>query len=131
MKLSEAVRYRAAIEKASESLADEELLEVPNLAPGWAPDGSYAPGNRVCFQGILYKCLQAHTAQAGWTPEAAPSLWARVLIPDEAVIPEWVQPESTNGYKKGDRVSCNGRLWISTCDDNVWSPGVYGWEEVV
>ena len=130
MKLSEAVRYRAAIEKASESLADEELLEVPNLAPGWVPDGSYAPGNRVCFAGILYKCLQAHTAQSDWTPPAAPSLWTRVLIEDEGTIPEWVQPESTNPYRKGDKVTHNGNLWESTCDGNVWEPGVYGWTEV-
>ena len=130
MKLSEAVRYRAAIEKASESLADEELLEVPNLAPGWAPDGSYAPGNRVRFAGILYKCLQEHTAQSDWTPPAAPSLWARVLIPDGNAIPEWVQPESTNPYGKGDKVTHNGNLWESTCDGNIWEPGVYGWEVI-
>lgn len=130
MKLSEAVRYRAAIEKAGESLADEELLEVPNLAPGWAPDGSYEPGNRVCFDGILYKCLQAHTAQPGWTPAAAPSLWARVLIPDGNTVPEWVQPESTNPYSKGDKVTHNGKTWESTCDGNVWEPGVYGWEVI-
>lgn len=130
MKLSEAVRYRAAIEKASESLADEELLEVPNLAPSWTPDGSYAPGNRVFFQGILYKCLQAHTAQPGWTPSAAPSLWTRVLIPDGNTIPEWVQPESTNPDSKGDRVLYNGSVWESICDGNVWEPGVYGWEVI-
>lgn len=128
MKLSEAIRYRAAIEKASAGLPDEELLEVPNLAPVWDPAGTYAPGDRVSFAGILYKCLQEHTAQPDWTPDAAPSLWARVLIEDENVIPEWVQPDSTNPYAKGDRVMHNGSVWESTVDGNVWEPGVYGWE---
>ena len=41
------------------------------------------------YEGILYKCLQAHIPQAAWTPTAAPSLWAKVLIPDANVIPEW------------------------------------------
>lgn len=129
MKLSEALRYRAAIEKASVSLPDEELLEVPNLAPVWDSAAEYTAGDRVTYLGVLYKCLQSHTAQADWTPEAAPSLWARVLIPDENTIPEWVQPESTNPYMKGDKVTHNGRTWVSAVDDNIWEPGVYGWEE--
>ena len=130
MKLSEAMRYRAAIEKACGSLPDEELLEVPNLAPVWDSAGSYAAGDRVGYEGVLYKCLQAHTAQADWTPAAAPSLWARVLIPDENTIPEWVQPDSTNPYSKGDRVTHKGKAWESQVDDNIWEPGVYGWEEI-
>ena len=130
MKLSEAMRYRAAIEKACGSLPDEELLEVPNLAPVWDSAGSYAAGDRVGYEGVLYKCLQAHTAQADWAPAAAPSLWARVLIPDEDVIPEWEQPESTNPYKKGDKVRHNGKIWVSILENNTWEPGIYGWEEV-
>lgn len=131
MRASKARRLRALIEALADFLEDTEALEAVELFPDWNETGQYEPGRRVRYEGILYRCLQAHQAQEGWTPEAAPSLWAKVLIPDEAVIPEWVQPESTNGYKKGDRVSCNGMLWVSTCDDNVWTPGVYGWEEMV
>ena len=60
----------------------------------------------------------------------APSLFAKVLIPDTDTIPEWEQPDSTNPYAKGDKVTHNGKTWISTADGNVWEPGVYGWEEV-
>ena len=45
-------------------------------------------------------------------------------------VPEWEQPDSTNPYAKGDKVTHNGKTWISTADGNVWEPGVYGWEEV-
>ena len=130
MRLSEAMKYRAAIEKASISLPDGELLEVPNLAPVWDTKKAYVSGDRVRYESVLYKCLQSHTAQSDWTPAAAPSLWARVLIPDETVIPEWVQPDSANGYSKGDRVSHNAKRWESLIDSNVWEPGVYGWEEI-
>lgn len=129
MKLSEALRYRAAIERASVSLPDEELLEVPNLAPVWDPAGSYEAGDRATYLGVLYKCLLYHTAQGSWTPETAPSLWAKVLIPDETVIPEWEQPGSTNPYQIGDKVRHQGKIWISVEADNIWEPGVYGWEE--
>ena len=37
----------------------------------------------------------------------------------------------TNPYKKGDKVTHNGSTWVSTVDNNVWEPGVYGWEKAV
>lgn len=127
MRLSEAWKYRAAIEKASRSLPDGELLEVPSLAPVWDSGQSYASGDRVGHTGVLYRCLQAHRAQADWSPAAAPSLWARVLVPEENLIPAWVQPDSANPYRKGDKVRHNAQVWESTIDNNVWEPGVYGW----
>ena len=90
---------------------------------------AYVTGQRVLHNAVLYKVLQDHTSQETWTPEAAPSLFAKVLIPDETVIPEWVQPDSTNPYMKGDKVLHNGKTWTSDIDNNVWEPGVYGWEE--
>ena len=45
-------------------------------------------------------------------------------------IGEWKQPDSTNPYQKGDKVTHNGKTWESTADNNVWEPGVYGWTEV-
>ena len=63
-------------------------------------------------------------------PDVAVSLFAEVLIPDPSVIPDWVQPSSTNPYMKGDKVRHNGKVWVSTVDNNVWEPGVYGWDEV-
>ena len=123
-------KLRPYIEKAAISLSDEDALEAVQLFPNWNEEGEYEKDMRVLYEGILYRCLQTHIAQAAWTPVAAPSLWAKVLIPDENVIPEWEQPDSTNPYKKGDRVSYNGKIWESTIDGNVWAPGVYGWNEV-
>lgn len=83
------------------------------------------------YDGKLYKVLQAHTSQADWTPPSAPSLFAEVLPGQGGTdIGEWKQPGSTNPYKKGDKVTHNGKTWESTADNNVWEPGVYGWTEV-
>ena len=49
------------------------------IAGELAVGATYAAGDRVRSAGALYRCLQAHTALAEWTPGAAPSLWARVL----------------------------------------------------
>lgn len=129
MRLSEALRKRQLVEKAADKgLEDTEALEAPELFPRWSGEAVYELGQRVRYEGSLYRCLQGHTAQSGWTPAAAPSLWAKVLIPDENVIPEWEQPGAENGYRCGDRVLYNGIIWVSLIDDNIWEPGVYGWE---
>lgn len=88
---------------------DQTALAGKDLYPLWNETEVYKAGDRVRYDEILYKCLQNHTAQASWTPTDAPSLWAKVLIPTPAEIPEWEQPESTNPYMKGDKVKHNGR----------------------
>lgn len=129
--LAQARAMRRIIEANSVQATDEEAVAAPFIFPRWDGNGAeYAAGDRVQYEGKPYKCLQAHTSQAGWNPADAPSLWAQVLIPDPEVIPDWVQPESTNPYMKGDKVKHNGKTWVSDVDNNVWEPGVYGWSEV-
>ena len=125
-------KLRPYIEKAALSLSDEDALEAVNLFHNWTSGEAYEKDQRVNYEGILYKCLQAHTSQVGWTPTAAPSLWAKVLIPDENVIPEWEQPDSTNPYMIGDRVMFEGEVYESLINSNIWSPAVYpaGWKKI-
>lgn len=108
---------------------DNTALRMVEFYPEWATDTAYSAGYKVQYGGTLYKCLQAHTAQADWTPDASSSLWAKVLIPAPDVIPEWEQPDSTNPYMTGDKVTHNSKTWVSDIDNNVWTPGVYGWTE--
>lgn len=130
MKQSEALHLRGVIEAAMDGTIDDETaLGAVKLFPAWDGTASYETGKRVRYEGVLYRCLQSHTAQAGWDPVSAPSLWAKMLIPDENTIPAWEQPDSTNPYAKGDKVTHNGKVWVSTVDDNIWEPGDYGWEE--
>ena len=125
---------RPLIEKAmteTASLTEAEAVAATCLHPKWSGNGiAYVKGQRVQYDGVLYTVLQNHTSQSDWKPAAAPSLFAKVLIPDPSVVPEWEQPESTNPYAKGDKVTHNGKTWVSDIDGNVWEPGVYGWTEV-
>lgn len=109
---------------------DEQALKAPAIYPRWKEEVSYTTGERVLYEGVLYKVLQDHTSQAGWAPTDAPSLFAKVLIPDDDVIPEWEQPDSTNAYMTGDKVRYEGVVYISIVDNNVWKPTEYGWEVV-
>ena len=132
--VEKARELRKILEKAmteAQSLTDAEAITATCLHPKWNGNSvQYTAGQRVQDDGILYTVLQAHTSQPDWKPTAAPSLFAKVLIPDPTVVPEWEQPDSTNPYMKGDKVKHNGKTWVSDIDGNVWEPGVYGWTEV-
>ena len=126
MTRSEAEAIVAALVKLRESATDEQALSVPVLYPAWRSGVNYVAGQRVLHGGTLYKCVQAHTSQADWTPDATPALWVVVSI-DE--YPEWVQPTGAHdAYNTGDKVSYNGKHYICTVDANVYAPGVYGWK---
>lgn len=128
MTRAEAEKIIAALVVLRESATDEQALSVPVLYPAWRTDTAYTTGQRVLYNGVLYKVLMGHTSQETWTPETSPSLFAKVLIPGG--VPEWEQPDSTNTYMAGDKVTHNGKTWESEINYNSYEPGVYGWREV-
>lgn len=128
-----AIALRKLIEKLSADLSDAEAYTAPELFPQWQLK-DYQTGDRVQYNGLLYKCLQSHTSQPDWTPDKAVSLWVRVDDPS-IEFPEWRQPQGAHdAYNKGDKVSHNGKHWQSDVDGNVWEPGAVGtealWHEV-
>lgn len=126
----EVSRMLIASQINSLAVDDSTALRMREFYPLWEAGQDYTAGFRLRYGGLLYKVLQAHTSRETWTPDAAPSLFAKVLIPDENVIPEWEQPDSTNAYAKGDKVTHKGKTWVSDVDNNLWEPGIYGWIEV-
>lgn len=128
MTRAKAKQLRKLVEHLAITLDDETALTGVELFPAWVVGKAYAVNDRTQHGGTLYKCIQAHTSQADWTPDATPALWVVVSI-DE--YPEWVQPTGAHdAYAAGAKVTHNGKKWISSYDANVWEPGVYGWEEV-
>jgi hypothetical protein len=78
----------------------------------------------------LYKCVQAHTAQDNWMPDATPALWTPISVEE---YPLWVQPTGVqDAYMTGDKVTFEGKRYTSVIDNNTWSPTDYpqGWKEV-
>ena len=115
----------------SGSIDDVTAAEHADLFTPWAYPVNYSVGQiRRYTDGKLYRCLQAHTSQADWTPDAAVSLWVSISDPSEE-WPEWSQPLGAHdAYPAGAKVSHNGKHWTSDIASNVWEPGVYGWTEV-
>ena len=60
------------------SVDDNTALRMREFYPEWATGVDYATGYKVQRGGKLWRCLQTHTAQAGWEPENTPALWTEI-----------------------------------------------------
>lgn len=116
------------------NLEDEKAMEVADLYPEWAAMKSYHE-NEIVKYGVntdgetqLYKVVQAHNSQSDWTPDKTASLYKKIGF-TESGTSIWTQPLGAHdAYMLGDIVSFENQLWKSTVDNNVWQPGIYGWE---
>lgn len=126
---AQAREIRKMMEAVSQIVPEEKAADFTRFHPKWAGDGRLlTTGERIQHEGILYTVLQGHHTQEDWTPEAATSLFAKVLVSEDPdVVLEWEQPDSTNPYEQGDCVIYDGHIWQSDIDGNVWKPGEYGW----
>lgn len=115
------------------SLFAEILTSEDGEPQEWQQPSStnpYLTGDKVIYNGKVYKSLIDNNT---WAPDAYPAGWELVESStdeqesEEPTIPEWQQPDSTNPYQTGDKVTYNGHTYESTVDNNVWAPDVYGW----
>lgn len=124
------LQFRELIEKALQKLEDKDAAMAAPIFPEWTNETFYEVGFKVRYHDVLYRVLLAHTSQSTWTPDAAPSLFTKILVNEESEeAANWEQPNSTNTYKKGDKVKFNNEIWVSIIDYNSWQPGVYGWKK--
>lgn len=120
--------------KGRDSLSDTDAAGYAEYFPQWSADSvAYKTGDRVQYGGKLWKVSSDHTSQTNWNPADAHSLFAEIL-PGQAGTPigEWKQPDASNTYSKGDKVTYKGKTYESTIDNNSWSPEAYpqGWKEI-
>lgn len=109
-------------------LSDTDLAKVAKYYKAWSGESiSYAVDDTANYEEVTYRCVQAHTSQAGWQPPAVPALWTPYIDPTGPAT-AWVQPLGAHdAYAKNMRVTHNALTWVSDLDANVWEPGVYGW----
>ena len=96
MKRGHAYKLRKMVHKAAISLNDEDALEAVELFPAWAVGKAYAIDDRIRYGEKLYRCVQAHTSQADWTPDVTPALWTEVAKPGQGDTPGNPIPYSGN-----------------------------------
>lgn len=108
---------------ARESITDMELLRIQPALQNrvWKPGLDVVPGDVYCDEGLLYRCVQAHTTQADWKPGLLTALWRRVR-PD-AAIEIW---QVNTDYAAGDVVGYPDEAILYTCKQGHTSQA--GWE---
>lgn len=130
---AEEIATRKVIDDIIEDLPDEEVETLTYLYPEWETGVALAVGDKVRFNGILYRVVQAHTTQADWTPPEVPALFARFRDTGQTgnTPDAWVQPTGGHdAYQTGDRVTHDnpndsGAIWIyeSKINANTTEPG--------
>ncbi|AKT38114.1 glycoside hydrolase family 19 protein [Chondromyces crocatus] len=120
-------------------------------APNWSENVAYGVGTVVQFGGKSYRCAQAHTSLAGWTPAAVPALWQETGTCSGSSstttsssssgggtgsggaggggggscnYPAWQQGRM---YYPGDIVRFNGSLYIAEHENPGYDPTISTW----
>lgn len=122
-------RFHQQIKEALAEKTDIERSKAPLLHDSWRVGRECAAGDVLRYDGRLYRCLIAHTAQADWVPDVAPSLWTQIMYRDGyRIIPEMI--ESTQAFAIGELGWWGDALYTSLIDGNVWTPEAYpaGWK---
>lgn len=119
------------VKLAEKGELDEAVItDHPKLFIEWTENWTGKAGTIVACEGGLYRSIHDITTTAQNTkPSETPSMWTRIGNPQDE-YPTWYQPTGAHDtYSLGDKVSHNDKHWKSTVNNNVWEPGVYGWEE--
>ena len=88
-------------EKIVSTFTDENAVKVIDLYPVWMVGISVAKDSRYQYNGKLYKCVQAHTTQADWTPNVTPALWTVIDVAHAGTIDDPIPASAGMEYTKG------------------------------
>lgn len=128
--MQEAKEIRKAIDIFAENQTGETLIDN-KAAFEWWRSGIAAEKDKIYrFGDDIYRCIQPHTTQDDWTPDITPALFVKISLEE---YPQWRQPTGAHdAYKKGAKVSDEGKRWISNKDVNIYKPGLVpgDWSEV-
>ncbi|MBQ5686908.1 MAG: hypothetical protein IIV23_04330 [Ruminococcus sp.] len=128
--MQEAKEIRKAIDTFAENQTDETLIDNKAAFEFWRAGINAEKDKIYRYSENIYKCIQPHTTQEDWTPDKVPALFVKISLEE---FPQWVQPTGAHdAYKKGAKVSDEGKRWISNKDVNIYKPGLVrgDWSEV-
>lgn len=113
----------------NETLDDTTISEHSDIFPKWDENWTGKKGSIIFDNGLLYRSIHDIGTGQNVKPSDNPSMWTPIGNPNDE-FSKWSQPLGAHdAYSKKDKVSHNNKKWISAVDNNVWEPGVYGWNE--
>ena len=102
-KLTRARQLRKAAMIAAADYPDEQAAAVPTLYPAWTTGEAVEVDDRRYYEpdGKLYKCRQAHTTQADWTPDVTPAMWAVIDVTHAGTVDDPIPASRGMDYVYG------------------------------
>ena len=116
MTRAKAKQLRQLIEQLAVTLDDETALTGVELFPIWTIDRAYAVGDKVQRGGKLWRCIQAHTSQAGWEPENVASLWTEICESHSGTLEDPIPYNGNMALESGKYYSQDGKVYRCTRD---------------
>lgn len=95
---------------------DATALRMREFYPEWASDTDYTAGYKAQYGGKLYKCVQAHTSQAGWEPENAASLWTEICETHGGTIDDPIPYSGNMALESGKYYIQDDVIYLCTRD---------------
>ena len=116
MTRAKAKQLRQLIEQLAVTLDDETALTGVELFPRWTIDRAYVVGDKVQRNGKLWRCIQAHTSQAGWEPENVASLWTEICESHAGTLEDPIPYNGNMALESGKYYSQNSKIYRCTRD---------------
>ena len=111
------------------SVDDNTALRMTEFYPEWAEDTDYTAGYKVQYGGKLWRCLQAHTSQAGWEPENAASLWAEICETHSGTLDDPIPYSGNMALEAGKYYIQSGKTYL--CNRDTGNPVYHTLAELV
>lgn len=103
---------------------DNTALRMLEFYPEWVAGQDYTAGHKVHRGGKLWRCLQAHTSQAGWEPENASSLWTEICESHAGTIDDPIPYSGNMALESGKYYIQDYTIYLCTRDTGnpVYNP---------
>ena len=101
---------------------DNTALRMLEFFPGWAAGVAYTTGYKVQHGGKLWRCIQAHTSQAGWAPgeTGTESLWTEICEAHDGTKYDPVPYSGNMVLENGKYYTQDGVLYL--CNRDTGNP---------
>lgn len=103
---------------------DQTAYRMRAFYPSWAAGIAYTAGYKVQDNVRLWRCLQAHTSQAGWEPENVPALWEELCETHDGSRYDPIPYHGNMALENGKYYSQDGATYLCSRDtvNPVYNP---------
>ena len=111
------------------SVDDNTAMRMKSFYPEWESGATYAAGYKVQHGGNLWRTIQAHTAQPGWEPENAASLWEQINETHDGTIDDAIPYDGNMALESGKYYTQNDVIYL--CNRDTANPVYHALRDLV